>query len=105
MRILLWALVGAVVLAIVAIAAIPLFVLLDLRGGGDGWGLCPGGLGACESSYFDGPELATALAIAILALVGLLRVLYHLRRVLARHGGSGVNAPGSPPRRPAAPLR
>lgn len=105
MRVLLWVLVGVVVLAIVGIAAVPLFVLLDLRNGGDGWGLCPGGLGECESSYFDGPELATALAIGILALVGLLRILYHLRRILARHAAADVNGRGSRPQQPAAPLR
>ncbi|MDX1450331.1 MAG: hypothetical protein R3246_14875, partial [Acidimicrobiia bacterium] len=61
MRIFLWVLLAAVVLGIIGIAAVPLFVLIDLRSGGDGWGLCPGGLENCDSSYFDAPELAAAL--------------------------------------------
>jgi hypothetical protein len=63
-------LVIAIVVALVALALLPLIVLLDLAGGGDGLGLCVGGLGGCRTSYFDGPEL-----VGILGLVGFLLVL------------------------------
>lgn len=73
-----------VVLAIIAVAAIPMLVLADLLGDGDGWGLCPNGLGSCRTSYFHGPELFAMLIIALLGLVLLLRVAFRADRVLTR---------------------
>lgn len=66
--------IGIVVLAIVAVATVPLFVLLDLVGGGDGWGLCPDGLSSCESGYFVAPEMVAVLLVAMAVLLGVLRV-------------------------------
>lgn len=64
---------GALLLAIVAVAAVPLLVLLDLASGGTGWGLCPGGLSGCRTTYTAGPELAAALVVALFALVAAVR--------------------------------
>lgn len=66
-------LVIAIATAIVGIALLPLVVLLDLAGGGDGLGLCRGGLGACRTSYFDGPELIGVVGVVLFLLVVALR--------------------------------
>ena len=51
-----------------AVALVPMLVLLDLAGGGDGWGLCRGGLTSCRAAYFEGPELLAALAVVLFLL-------------------------------------
>lgn len=61
-------LVIAIVIAMGAIVLLPLVVLLDLASGGDGLGLCTGGLGSCRTSYFDGPELVGVLGVVLLLL-------------------------------------
>jgi hypothetical protein len=66
-------LVVAIGVALVAVALLPLIVLLDLAGGGDGLGLCTGGLGGCRTSYFDGPELLGVLGLVIFVLVVAMR--------------------------------
>lgn len=80
--------IGVLVAAIVGIALIPLFVLLDLRSGGTGWGLCNDGFGRCRTSYFAGFELVAALLLLVLFLVlaiGLLvRALRYLEERKAR---------------------
>ena len=77
-------LIGALVAAIVGVALIPLYVLLDLRSGGSGGGLCAEGFGRCRTSYFSGLELVAALLLVMMALVlaigGLVRLLRFLRR-------------------------
>ena len=69
-------------LAAVAIAAVPLLVLVDLVGGGTGYGLCPGGLDACDNPYSTGAELAVLLAVALFVLVLGIRLLMRLARKL-----------------------
>lgn len=68
--------------AAVAVALIPLMVLLDLRRGGTGWGLCNDGLGECHNSYFAGLELIGWLFAALFIILGLIamcvRILRHL---------------------------
>jgi hypothetical protein len=75
--------IGVLILAIAAVALVPMLVLIDLVSGGDGWGLCPDGLGACRSSYFDGPELAAGLSILVFVLLLLLRMALHAQRMAA----------------------
>ena len=100
-----------VILALVAVAAVPLLVLVDLVGGGDGWGLCPNGLTACDTSYFDGLELTAALSVILFALLALLRLSFLARRALERRRATKVprfDVPGSPPVEPTRrwlPLR
>ena len=72
-------LVIAIIVAIVAVALLPLTVLLDLAGGGDGFGLCTGGIGACRTSYFDGPELLGVLGLVLFLLLMALRAALHVR--------------------------
>lgn len=72
-------LVIAIIVAIVAVALLPLAVLLDLAGGGDGFGLCTGGIGECRTSYFDGPELLGVLGLVMLLLLMALRAALHVR--------------------------
>lgn len=80
-------LIGMLVLAIVAVGAVPLLVLLDLLGGGDGLGLCPRGVNACENGYFKGPELAFWLIVLMFGLLGVLRLFVLLHRNLQRDRG------------------
>ena len=74
--------IGVVIGAIVIVALVPMFALVDLAGGGDGLGLCPDGLGSCRTSYFDGPELLGILTIVLILLVMILRAAFHARRLL-----------------------
>jgi len=77
-------LIGVLVAAIIAVALIPLYVLLDLRAGGTGWGICADGFGRCRTSYFSGFELVAALLLVLMALVlaigGLVQLLRFMRR-------------------------
>lgn len=65
---------GVLLLAVLAVAVVPLLVLLDLAGGGDGYGLCPDGLRECDISYIGWLELAAGLVLVIFALIALLRL-------------------------------
>jgi hypothetical protein len=66
------------ILAAVALAAVPLLVLLDLAGGGDGYGLCPGGITRCRNPYSAAPQLSIALTVGLFVVLGGLRVTTHL---------------------------
>jgi len=61
-------------MAVVLVAVIPLFVLLDLAGGGSGYGMCPDGLQACDLPYTAWLELAAGLVLGIFGLIALLRL-------------------------------
>lgn len=74
--------IGVIIAAIVAVALIPLIVLLDLASGGDGLGLCVGGIGTCRTSYFDGPELLGVLSVLIFLLLLALRAALHVRALI-----------------------
>ena len=53
----------------VLLAMVPLLVLLDLAGGGSGFGLCPTGVDSCRNPYTAAPELSVILTVAL--IVGL----------------------------------
>jgi len=72
------------ILAALAVAAVPLIVLLDLSAGGTGWGLCPRGLAGCDTPYTAGPELAAGLAMAMFALIAGVRIVSRLIRRVER---------------------
>ncbi|HSQ38394.1 MAG TPA: hypothetical protein VLS92_10930 [Acidimicrobiia bacterium] len=74
--------IGLIIGAMVGVALMPMLVLLDLAGGGDGWGLCNGGLTSCRAAYFEGPELLAALVVVLFLLLMLLRLALYARRVL-----------------------
>jgi hypothetical protein len=88
------------VLAILGVAALPLFVVVDLVSGGDGYGLCAEGLTSCRTSYFDGPELAAFIALVTFVLVAALRVVQIAMRRLATSRERRLSGPLSPPRLP-----
>lgn len=76
--------------AIVGVALVPMLVLLDLAGGGTGWGLCRGGITSCRAAYFEGPELLAALVVVLFLLLMLLRLaLVARRRLEARRASVG----------------
>ena len=68
--------------AAVAIAATPILVLIDLLGGGTGWGLCPAGLQACSNPYTTAAEFAVLLTLGLFATVIGIRLLMKLARRL-----------------------
>lgn len=73
---------AVLVVAAVGIAAVPLFVLLDLAGGGSGYGLCPGGVQRCRNPYTAAPELSILLTGGLIVVLGSLRVVNRtLRRM------------------------
>lgn len=74
--------IGFVIGAIVLVALVPLFALVDLAGGGDGLGICPDGIASCRTSYFDGPELLGVLVVVLFLLLMILRAAFHVRRLL-----------------------
>lgn len=74
--------IGLIVAAMAGVALVPMLVLLDLAGGGDGWGLCEGGLSSCRAAYFEGPELLAILVVVLFLLLMLLRLALNVRRVL-----------------------
>lgn len=78
------------VLLAIGLAALPVLVLLDLLGGGTGYGLCEGGLSDCPQRYTAGPALAVYLAVALMAVVALIRIVIHLYRRLQRHRLNGL---------------
>lgn len=66
----------------VAIATVPILVLIDLLSGGTGYGLCPLGLEACEKPYSTAAEFAVLLTVALaLSILGI-RLLMRLARRL-----------------------
>jgi len=68
--------------AAIAVALIPLLVLLDLRRGGSGWGLCDQGLGECRNSYFAGFELIGWIFAALFILLGMIAMCVRILRYL-----------------------
>jgi hypothetical protein len=104
-RIVLRVILVALVVAVGAVAAIPLLVLRDLTTGGTGWGLCPDGIANCTTSYFAGFELVCGLVLALVALLAVLRLaIRSLRMVEHRYdrirAGGGASPAG--PHKPEA---
>lgn len=66
----------------VGIAAVPVIVMIDLLGGGSGFGLCPNGLEACDKPFSTGAEFAMVLTIALFVVVLAIRLLMKLARRL-----------------------
>lgn len=66
----------------VGIAAVPVIVMIDLLGGGTGFGLCPNGLEGCDKPFSTGAEFAMVLTIALFLVVLAIRLLMKLARRL-----------------------
>ena len=75
---------GALLLAATAVfvATVPIFLLIDLLGGGTGYGLCPAGIESCEKPYSTWAELAVLLTVALALSVLGIRLLMRLARRL-----------------------
>ncbi len=66
----------------VFIATVPILVLIDLLGGGTGYGLCPTGLESCQKPYSTAAEFAVLLTLGLgLSVLGI-RLLMRLARRL-----------------------
>ena len=78
--------------AAIGVALIPLMVLLDLRRGGSGWGLCSDGLGECRNSYFAGFELVGWLFLAMFILLGMIALCVRILRHLESQAGRDPSA-------------
>ena len=62
----------------VALAAVPILVLISLLDGGTGYGLCPAGLELCDKPYSTGAEMAVLLVLALFGVVLTIRMLMKL---------------------------
>ena len=67
-------------IGVLALAAVPLLILLDLADGGTGWGLCPTGLNGCRAGLVSGPRLALILVAFIFLLLAVLRAAVWVTR-------------------------
>ncbi len=84
--------IGLLIAAAIAVALVPLWVLLDLHEGGSGWGLCSGGLNTCRNGYFSGFEMLGAVTVALFVIVMLIAVCVRIMRVLERRRRSKTGA-------------
>lgn len=75
-------LVFVLVVVAIAIGVVPILVLIDLLDGGTGWGLCPGGIEACDKPYSTGAELIIILSLGLFLTVLGIRLLMRLARKL-----------------------
>jgi hypothetical protein len=78
--------VAVLALGALAVAAVPLAVLVDLSRGGTGYGLCPEGLGSCTLGYSRAIELSMYLALGLFVVVLLIRLAvkaYEMSRELS----------------------
>lgn len=64
----------------VAIAAVPILVMIDLLGDGTGFGLCPDGLQACVKPFSTGPEFAMILTVGLFGVILAIRILIRMIR-------------------------
>ncbi|MPZ54378.1 MAG: hypothetical protein GEU79_16905 [Acidimicrobiia bacterium] len=74
--------IGIIALSVLAIfiAGVPLLALLDLLGGGTGYGLCEAGLDQCRNPYTAAPELSVLLTVGLLGCVAGIRILVKLQQ-------------------------
>jgi hypothetical protein len=70
------------VVVAIGIGIVPILVLIDLLDGGTGWGLCPGGLQACDKPFTTGAEMIVLLTIGMFLTVAGIRLLMRLARRL-----------------------
>lgn len=70
------------VLVAIGLGIVPILVLIDLLDGGTGWGLCPGGIQACDKPFTTGAELILLLTLGLFLTVAGIRLLMRLARRL-----------------------
>ncbi len=89
----------ALLLAVLAlaIALVPMLVLIDLVTGGTGYGLCSGGIERCDLPFTTGPELLILLTIGLFGIVMVIRWLMRLARRLQKQSGQSLVPAGRVP--------
>lgn len=70
--------------AAIGIATVPILVMIDLLSGGTGWGLCAGGIEACDNPYTTAAEFAVLLTLGFMGSILGIRLLMKLARRLQR---------------------
>lgn len=78
LRIVVWVL----LLAALAVGAVPLLVMFDLAAGGTGFGLCPEGIRQCDTGFATPIEISVILVVLLFALVAAIRFVSRLARRL-----------------------
>ncbi len=68
------------IVAAIGIAVVPLLVMLNLLQGGSGFGLCPGGIEACEVPYTTPLEFLLILTLSMFVVVLMIRLVVRLSR-------------------------
>lgn len=68
----------------VVIAALPMLILIDLVGGGPGYGVCPDGIENCPRPFSAGPELIVILVVALAFVILAIRLLMRVARAQSR---------------------
>lgn len=64
---------GALTTTALVVASFPMLVLVNLAEGGTGYGLCAGGITACNMAYLTPVELLVRLLLVMMVLVALVR--------------------------------
>lgn len=66
---------GVLTTAALLVASFPMLVLVNLAEGGTGYGLCAGGITACDMAYLTPVELLVRLLLIMMVLVALVRAI------------------------------
>jgi len=82
------------VVVAVGLGVVPILVIIDLLGGGTGWGLCPNGLELCDRPYSTGAELIIVLSLGLFFTVLGIRMLMRLARRLQDDTYQITQSPG-----------
>ncbi len=80
---------GVLIALGVVVVLVPAVVLIDLVAGGTGLGLCPNGLGTCDTSVFTISELAMILGVATGVVGAGIAVCVRSLRALERRTPAG----------------
>lgn len=84
MRIALRVVIGLLIIAAIVVAIVPLLVILDIRDGGSGWGLCLDGFDVCRNSYFSGFEFLAVYVAVLFGILALIAGAVRLMRIFDR---------------------
>lgn len=87
------------IFAALGLAAAPVLMLINLTGGGTGYGLCEQGWTSCDGSFSAGLVRMTALCAGLFLLAGGVRMLSSLIRRIERRRQfrEYLAAQGAPP--------
>lgn len=66
---------GALTATALVVASFPMLILVNLAEGGTGYGMCAGGITACDMAYLTPVELLVRLLLLMMVLVALVRAI------------------------------